>query len=197
MKRIVFATTNPGKLWEARAFLAGKDVEVLSLRDFPDASLIEETGETFEENATLKAKGYFLQFGIPVIGDDGGLMIDALEGAPGVHSHRFLGKRNPTTRELAEGILLRMRGIPKEKRNARLGGVTVFWDGEHFLKAESWIFGYIAEEIMDEIQEGFPYRPILMIPSLNKVYSQLTPDERNSFRIKNLAQISDKILQYV
>lgn len=197
MKRIVFATTNPGKLREAKEFFVSKGVEVLSLRDFPDASLVEETGETFEENATLKAKGYFLQFGMPVIGDDGGLMIAALDGAPGVHSHRFLGKENPTTRELTEGILTRMHGIPKEKRIARLGGVTVFWDGEHFLKAESWTYGSITEKVMDEIQEGFPYRSILMIPSLNKVYSQLTPDERNSFRIKNLAQISDKILQYV
>ncbi|MDP2676201.1 MAG: non-canonical purine NTP pyrophosphatase [bacterium] len=197
MKQVLFASTNPGKVNEAKAFFEKENIEMLSLRDFSWVEPVEETGETFEENAMLKAQVYFHELQIPCIADDGGLMVDALGGAPGVHSHRFLGIENPTTEELALGILEKMRGIPKEKRTARLGGVTVFWDGGHLAKAESWVEGYITEEVMDTIQEGFPYRPIFMIPALGKVYSKATPEERNSFRIKNLEQLKKDILQYL
>lgn len=197
MKQVLFASTNPGKLAEAEDFFAKEHVEVLSLKNFSWVEPVEETGETFEENAILKARGYFDALQIPCIADDGGLMVDALGGAPGVHSHRFLGEENATTEDFTRAILQKMKGIPKDKRTARLGGVTVFWDGAHFAKAESWTEGYITEEIMDTIQRGFPYRPIFMIPALGKVYSKVTPEEQISFRIKNLERLKKDILQYI
>ena len=92
-----------------------------------------------------------------------------------------------------------MEGIPKEKRTARLGGVMVFWDGQHMIKKEHSTEGYISERLMTEIQSGFPYRAILMIPQFNKAYGSLTHEEHEqvNFRRKNLAALKPEILQYL
>ena len=122
-------------------------------------------------------------------------MVDFLGGAPGVHSNRFLG-RAATGEELAHAILEKMRGVPQEKRGARLGGFIVFWDGAHLLKSENWIHGSIAEELMGEIQPGFPYRPLLIVCEFNKPYSALTHEEHEqvNFRRKNLASLKPRIM---
>ncbi len=163
-----------------------------------DIKPVAETGKTFEENAILKAKGYFEQIKIPCIADDGGLVIDYLHGAPGVNSHRFLGY-SATEQELAEAIIKKMAGVPYEKRTARLGGVIIFWDGKNILKEENWINGYVAEKIMGKVRPGFPYRPVLIIPELNKTYSELTPEEheRFNFRRKNLKMLKEQIAKLI
>jgi len=196
VKQLLFGTTNPAKLEEARAVLEGDGLEILGLKDFRRIEKTEESGETFEENAILKAKGYFAQTGIPTIADDGGLMVDALGGLPGVHSNRFLGYE-ASDQELAEGILKRLEGIPREKRTARLGGIVIFWDGSHLLKAENYIEGYIAEKMLDTIKPGFPFRPILFLPQFNKPYSALTHEqhEQVNFRRKSLKELKSKVME--
>lgn len=198
MRQLLFATTNPGKLREAKTFLEKEDIAVLGLKDFPHIMLVEEAGETFEENAILKAKGYFEQTQIPCIGDDGGLMIDSLGGAPGVHSRRFLGREGTST-EFAEAILEKLNGIPKEKRTARLGGVLAFWNGKQLFISENWVDGYITDSLMDDPIEGIPYRSIFIVSGLNTLYSAMTPEEHQkiSFRIKNLEQLKKDILKYI
>ncbi|HVH55308.1 MAG TPA: non-canonical purine NTP pyrophosphatase, partial [Vicinamibacterales bacterium] len=89
--RILIATTNPGKMREIAGMLAGFPIEVVSLDQFPDVSEPEETGTTFAENARLKALHYHRATGLPSAADDSGLEIDALAGAPGVHSARWEG----------------------------------------------------------------------------------------------------------
>jgi len=174
--------------------LNGDGLEILGLKDFRHVVPIPETGSTFEENATLKAKGYFAQTGVPTIADDGGLMVEYLDGAPGVHSHRWLG-HEATDQELAQVILDKLEGVRQEKRNARLGGVIAFWDGTHLLKSECWIEGYIAERLMGEIRPGFPYRVIFMIPQFGKPYGALTEEEHEAvnFRRKNLQKLKPEI----
>ena len=196
MKRLLIGTTNPAKLEEAKTVLNGNGFEILGLKEFPHIEKIEESGETFEENAILKAKGYFAQTGIPTIADDGGLMVDALDGLPGVHSNRFLGYA-ASDEELVQGILKRLEGVPREKRTARLGGVIIFWDGAQLLRAENYIEGYIAEKPLDEIRPGFPYRPILFLPQFGKPYSALTHEEHEQadFRRKSLRELKPKILE--
>ncbi len=198
MKQLLFGTTNQAKLAEVRGVLQADGIEVLGLRDIPDIQQVEETGEDFEENAVLKAKGYFSQTNIPTIADDGGIMVDALGGLPGVHSKRWLG-HDASDKELAEAVLEKMRGVPQEKRTARLGGIMVFWDGEHLIKKEHWTEGYIADRLMTEIQPGFPYRAILMIPEFAKAYGALTDEEHEqvNFRRKNLAALKPEILRYL
>lgn len=198
MKQLLFATTNPGKLREARTFLEKEGITILSLKDFPRVTPVEEIGDTFEENAILKAKGYFTQTNTPCLADDGGLMIDYLDGAPGVHSKRFLGRQS-TSAEFAEAILEKLRGVPLEKRNAHLGGALVFWDGKTLIVSENWVDGYIADSLMDEPIEGIPYRSIFIVSGLNKLYSAMTSGEHQkiSFRIKNLEQLKKDILKYI
>lgn len=86
MQRLLIGTTNLAKSAEVRGVFAVENLDILSLKDFPDIRMVDETGATFKENAILKARGYFTQTGTPTIADDGGLVIDALGGLPGVHS---------------------------------------------------------------------------------------------------------------
>ena len=199
MKQLLIGTTNSGKFEEARRALQENELNILSLRDFPNIKKIEETGNTFKENAILKAKGYFRQTNIPTIADDGGLMVDALGGLPGVHSNRFLGYEGASDHELAEGILKRLEDVPQVKRGARLGGFVVFWDGTHLLEAENYIEGYIADTLLDTIKPGFPFRAILFLPQFNKPYSALTCEEHEkvNFRRKSLRELKPKILEFL
>lgn len=198
MRSLLIATTNPAKFEEASSVLQFSDIIIVALRDFPGIISVEETGATFEENAILKAKGYFDQTNVPCIADDGGLMIDYLDGAPGVHSKRWLGY-DASDQELAQGVLDKMAGVPQEKRTARLGGFVVFWDGIHVLKQENWIEGYIAEQLMGDIKPGFPYRPLLMVPQFGKSYSNLMEEEHAqvNFRRKNLYALKPEILKFL
>lgn len=195
-KHLLIGTTNPAKLAEVRAVLVGEYLGVLSLKDFPDIRKVDETGSTFEENAVLKARGYYEQTGIPTIADDGGLAIDALGGLPGVHSHRWLGYK-ATDQQLAEAVLERMKDVSQENRTARLGGVMVFYNGEHLIKQEHWTQGYIADRLMTPVHPGFPYRAILMILQFSKPYGTLTEEEHEqvNFRRKNLTALKPEILK--
>lgn len=196
MPHLLVATTNPSKFEESSLVLKTDGLEIFGLKDFPNIRQIEETGETFKQNAILKAKGYYGQTGIPCIADDGGLMVDFLGGAPGVNSNRFLG-RKVSDQELAEAIINKLAGVPREKRTARLGGFIAFYDGRNLLLNENWIAGYIAERLMSEVKPGFPYRAILVIPQFGKSYGELTHDEHEqmNFRRKNLRELKPKILE--
>ena len=90
MKKLLIATTNPGKLSEINRFLGDLPVELVGLKDAGITDAVEETGSTFEENAILKAKYYCKKSGLPTLADDGGFEIDALDGQPGVKSHRWI-----------------------------------------------------------------------------------------------------------
>jgi XTP/dITP diphosphohydrolase len=126
--RILVATKNQGKAREIAEFL-GKDFEVVSLKDLPGAPDVEEAGNTFEENALLKAKAYFDWSGIPSVADDAGLEIDFLNGEPGVKSRRWLGYEM-TDQEMIDTALGKLKGVPTEKRTAHLVAVGVYYDGK-------------------------------------------------------------------
>lgn len=196
MKSLLIATTNPAKFEEASFVLRSSGLNIVGLKDFPNIVPVEETGATFEENAILKAKGYFEQTKTRCIADDGGLIIDYLDGAPGVHSKRWLGY-DASDQELADAVIEKMRAVSQEKRTAHLGGLIVFWDGEHLLKQENWIKGYITDNLMGEIKPGFPYRSLLMIPQFEKPHSNLTEEEHDqvNFRRKNMEALKPQILQ--
>lgn len=196
MPKVLIATTNPSKFQESSSCLAEEGVEILGLRDFPNIAPPEESGSTFEENALLKAKWYFAKTGIPCTADDGGLLVDYLGGAPGVDSHRWLGK-SATDYELAAAILERLQGIPQPERTARLGACIVFWDGRHLLKREYFTEGYIADRLMGEVKDGFPYRAIFMIPQFGKPYCDLTDEEHEqvNFRRKTLKELKPNIFK--
>jgi XTP/dITP diphosphohydrolase len=180
MNRLLIATTNSAKLAEYRVLLRPFDLEVISLRDAGIDVEAPEDGATFIENARLKARFYFDRAGIATLADDGGLEVDALGGAPGVHSHRWLGA-DAGDRALAEEIVARMRGVAPERRTARLRAVAAMIFAEEDARRETVVEaafeGVIADRCYPRIQPGFPYRAVLMIPQRGCYLAELGEEE--------------------
>jgi XTP/dITP diphosphohydrolase len=168
MKRILVATTNPAKLAEYRLLLREFALDVVSLADAGLREHPEESGETFAANALLKARFYFQRAAMPTIADDGGLEVDALGGAPGVRSHRWLGGGENSDAALAAEVIRRMEGVEDALRTARLhAAVALVWrEGGEVRErvAEAAIEGVIARRAWPHMRPGFPYRAILYLP---------------------------------
>jgi XTP/dITP diphosphohydrolase len=192
MTRILVATTNPAKLAEYRILLRGLKLEVLSLRDVAIGEHPEETGATFAENALIKARFYFARAGIATIADDGGLEVDALGGAPGVKSHRWLGAgASNSDADLAAEVISRMAGIAPQRRTARLRAATaLIYDhgGKRIERiAEAAIEGTIAPQVHRAIREGFPYRAVLMVGAPLRYLCEMGPDEAAAISQRRVA----------
>ena len=169
MRRLLIATTNPAKLAEYRLLLRGLELEVVSLADLGIADAPAETGDTFAENAQIKARYYFERAGIPTLADDGGLEIDALGGEPGVRSHRWLGAGGEDSdAALVAEVMRRMAGVPAARRGARIRAAIalIYADGGEVREriAEAAIEGVIGDRAYPEIRAGFPYRAVLYLP---------------------------------
>jgi XTP/dITP diphosphohydrolase len=201
-RKILVATTNPGKIAELRAMLEF-DVGWVGLADFPNINEVKEDGETFAENARKKAIGYAKKTGLWTIADDSGLVVDALGGEPGVKSARFAdflpqryqdtkGKKvkdKPLTtrsderqiidRKNFEKVLKLLKNVPLEKRTARFVCCLCLASAEKILiETEGKLEGVIAEKEMGT--NGFGYDPIFFVPKLNKTVAQLTREEKNA-----------------
>lgn len=177
--RLLIGTSNPGKAAELAGYLEPLGFEILTLADLDIAS-IDETGETFEENAVLKAKAYAALSGLPTLADDAGLEVDALGGAPGVRTHRWLGE-DATDLKLFMAIIDRMRGVPAAKRTARLKVVLALArpDGTVVTVARA-AEGVIVEEEEarpDKMVPGYPFKSLLRVDGLGKLYCDLTEEE--------------------
>jgi XTP/dITP diphosphohydrolase len=181
-RKILVATTNPGKITELRAML-GSDVEWLGLADFDGIGEIEEDGTTFAENARKKALTYAKQTGLWTIADDSGLVVDALNGAPGVKSARFSGEKSKDRtlidhKNMAK-VLRLLEGVPKEKRTARfVCNLCLAGTDKILIETEGKLEGLINDKPVGE--NGFGYDPILFLPKLNKTVAQLTREEKNA-----------------
>lgn len=191
MKKLLIATTNPGKLAEIKRFLGGLSIELVGLKDIGITDVVEETGSTFEENAILKAKYYCQKSGLSTLADDGGFEIDVLGGQPGVKSHRWIhGDREDTDEELIAYTLEKLKGLPQAERGAQLRLVLalVFPDGRQYTVEEK-TRGILAEKSSTHRTEGFPYRSLLFLPEINKYYDHnlLTPEETERFNHRKRA----------
>ena len=158
--RLLLATTNPGKLREIKGILAGVPVDLVGLAEFPALPEPEETGETFAENARLKALYYSRCLGVAAVADDSGIVIDALGGAPGVHSARWHGTDYPTKfaaiyRELAS------RGLTTSPARF-VAQIAVAHADVILFEAIGVVEGEIAPEPRG--QYGFGYDPIFFFP---------------------------------
>ena len=178
-RKILIATTNPGKIAELRAMLDA-DVEWLGLSDFEGIYEIEEDGLTFAENARKKAIGYAKATGVWTIADDSGLVIDALGGQPGVKSARYCGENSDLTdQKNIEKVLELLKTVPKDKRTARFVCRLCLADKDKMLlETEGILEGFIAQK--QEGTNGFGYDPIFFVPELNKTVAQLSAEEKNS-----------------
>jgi XTP/dITP diphosphohydrolase len=180
MKRLLIATTNAAKFAEYRLLLRGFQLETLSLRDAGIDAEAPEDGASFAENARLKAQFYFDRAGLATLADDGGLEVDALGGAPGVQSHRWLGE-GADDRALAEEIVRRMSGVEPALRTARLraAAALVFMVGGERCErvVEAAFEGMIADRCYPQIQVGFPYRAVLLAPGRGCYLAELGAEE--------------------
>ncbi len=174
--RFVLASNNARKLEELRQILSQMGHEVLSQREAGLNLTVEETGTTFEENARLKARGASDALGLPVIADDSGLMVDALDGAPGVYSARY-GGEGLDDRGRNALLLKNMEG--KENRSARFVCCICcrFPDGRE-ITARGECPGQILEGPRGK--DGFGYDPVFYMPEYGKTMAEMTPMEKNA-----------------
>ena len=195
---LVIATTNPGKVAEMQDLLTGFPVQLKSLTDFGPIPAVEEDGETFDENAYKKAGFTAKILGIPALADDSGLVVDALDGAPGVLSARYAGENATDERRVAR-LLKEMQG--KTNRKAAFECVlSIAVPSGPALTYEARCEGLIAEQPAG--QNGFGYDPIFFYPPLNKTFAQMTLEEKSQVShrgkaLNELKQEFDKVLTWI
>lgn len=190
IETIVLASHNRNKAQEIQMLL-GNQFHVIPQQAF-DIPPIEETGSTFEENALLKAKTVYDIIGLPVIGDDSGLEVVALNNQPGVYSSRFAGD-NASDDDNIDKLLKKMHNIPTEKRTARFRCVVAFLgtssdDQPVFFEGE-WA-GYIAKERTGK--NGFGYDPVFVDLQSNLTAAELESDQKNKISHRGMAMQSLK-----
>lgn len=176
--RIIFATSNEGKMREVREILKGLKAEVLSMKEAGVSVDIVEDGDTFEANAKIKARAVWEKTGGIVLADDSGLAVDYLNGEPGVYSARYMGEE--TSYEIKNWNLIhRLKGVEREKRTARFVCViaAALPDGR-IITTEGTMEGYIA--LVPAGEGGFGYDPILMLPEYGKTSAEITMEEKNA-----------------
>jgi XTP/dITP diphosphohydrolase len=174
--RLLIATTNPDKLREIRELLAGVPVQLMHLSDLPPLAEPEETGETFEENARLKARYYAAHAPWMTVAEDSGLVIDALDGEPGVRSARFVRPDASYPERFAE-IERRLAAHPGRPRTAR------FVCALAVVQADQLVFetrGVVEGEIVREARgaAGFGYDPIFYYPPYGKTLAEVTAPQK-------------------
>lgn len=193
--KAVLASRNRNKLAEMREILTAQEVEVVLQSDAGEEIEVEETGATFEENAQLKAKAVMEATGLPAIADDSGLMVDALNGAPGVYSARYGGEGLDD-----EGryrlLLENMRG-QLDRRCRFVSVVCCAFPNGDIITARGECPGTLAYAPRGE--GGFGYDPVFFVPALKKTYAQLTREEKNaiSHRGRSLAEFKMKLENYL
>lgn len=193
MRKLIFATGNAGKMKEIRMIMEGTGFEVLSMKEAGVFLDIEENGETYEENALIKARAVAVATGELVLADDSGLEIDYLGKEPGVQSARYMGEDTPYSIKNAS-LIQRLEGVPDEKRTARFvcAIAAVFPDGRE-LTTRATIEGFIGYE--ERGSNGFGYDPIFYVPEFDKTTAELTEEEKNrvSHRGKALELMKEEL----
>lgn len=174
----LLATRNAGKLRELRAILATFPIEVVGLDDVGVTEEAPETGRTFLGNAMQKAYFYWNRHGrqLPVLADDSGLEVDALNGSPGIHSARFGGFASSA--EKVDYLLGLMTDVPDEYRTARFRCAAVYFDGWRYLSAQQSLEGYLT--FTPQGSDGFGYDPIFRVGENGPTLAEISLAEKNA-----------------
>ena len=185
--KLLIASHNPAKVKEYKRYLSELSLELVSLLDLNIKEEAPEDGKNFEENAINKAKFYQKLTGLSAIADDGGLMIDVLNGAPGVKSRHWLGYRM-TDEEMIQSVIEKMKDIPEGKRTCHLVAVAALAmpDGTiHTQQAQ--IDGLVAKAPTKKRLNGYPYRSFFYLPEFKKFYLELTDEEHEQINHRKFA----------
>ncbi|MEG2643969.1 ribonuclease PH [Enterococcus hailinensis] len=184
-KTIVIATRNPGKAKEFAALFSKEGYRTKTLLDYPELPDVEETGTTFEENARLKAETIAQILQQPVLADDSGLAVDALNGMPGIFSARFAGERKSDAANNAK-LLHELTDVPDEKRTAHFHCTLVFAaPKKESLVVEADWNGRIGR--IPQGANGFGYDPLFIVSDSNKTSAELSNDEKNAISHRGMA----------
>ena len=175
--KVILASKNQHKLTELSAILSQLGFEIALESEYGLDIDVEETGTTFEENSFLKADAVMKASGLPVLADDSGLMVDALDGAPGVYSARYGHKASD--KERTAYLLENMKDVPEERRGAKFVCVItcLFPDGRKIV-ARGECPGVIARAPHGE--NGFGYDPVFYLPELGVTYAELPSEQKNA-----------------
>lgn len=189
LKQLVLASHNPKKLLELQAMMQSLGIELASLADYPGAVAPDEDGDTFEENAAIKARAAFVLTGLPSLADDSGLLVDSLKGEPGVHSARYAG---PDADDKANNRLLleRMSGLTGAGRRARFVSVVALaFDEREVVFFHGETTGVILTQPRGS--GGFGYDPLFLSDDLGVTFAEASASEKNriSHRGRALAQL--------
>ena len=195
MKRIIFATTNQNKVREVKMMMQDFDVELLTLKDAGIDVDIVEDGDTFEENAIIKAKAIMKMTGEISLADDSGLEVDFLGGAPGIYSARFLGE--DTSYDIKNNYIIdKLKEVKGKDRSARFvcAMAAAFPDGS-VETCRGTIEGFIDYEQKGE--NGFGYDPIVYVPEYEMTTGEMEPELKNSIshRGKALSQMKEILME--
>lgn len=178
MVPVLLATSNAGKVREIRQIAAGTPLVWHSLAEYGGVPAVEETGATFAENARLKALHYAAATGLDTLADDSGLEVDALDGAPGVHSARYAG----TPRDDAANnrkLVAALADVPPERRTARFRCAMAFARGGRLvLETDGRVEGLIVDVARGA--NGFGYDPHFLLPDLHRTAAELSADVKNA-----------------
>ena len=187
---LVIATRNKGKTAEIKELLHRFPVEIKNLVDFGPIPQLEEDGETFDDNAYKKASFAARILGFPALADDSGLLVEALDGAPGIHSARYAGE-NATDEERCLKLLEEMKG-KTDRRAAFECVISIAVPSGPALTYEARCEGLITEIPIGS--SGFGYDPIFFYPPYQKTFAELTREEKNrvSHRGKAFAELKDE-----
>ena len=178
LEELVLASGNKGKIAEFQRLMEDLAVQVHSMKEYPQIGEIVEDGSTFAENALIKARTVCKATGLAALADDSGLMVDALDGAPGIYSARYAGEAHNDAANNAK-LLQDMADVTDEERTARFfcAIALVLPDGREYT-VEGSCPGVILHELQGE--GGFGYDPLFYIPDLGKTFAQLSMEEKNS-----------------
>jgi XTP/dITP diphosphohydrolase len=193
MRELVVATRNAGKIRELELFLQGVVATVLPIGSFPDVPDVDEDGTTFTENAVKKARLAAQVTGLPALADDSGLMVDALDGRPGVYSARFAGEGAGDGAN-NERLLAELAGIPSAGRTAAFHCVLAFCLPNGACRTfEGRLPGCILEEQQGE--GGFGYDPLFLVPEYGQTLAQLSVEIKN--RISHRGKALEEFRRYL
>lgn len=195
MVKILFATGNKGKVAEIREILKNLDAEVLTMKEAGFDIEVDENGETYEENAVIKAKAVMEASGCLTLADDSGLEVDYMNKEPGIHSARYMG--HDTSYDIKnQSILDKLEGVEDEKRTARFvcAIAAAFPDGR-VETVRATMEGIIAHEIAGA--NGFGYDPIFFLPERGVTSAEISREEKNeiSHRGKALRLMRDRLIE--
>ena len=187
-KKLLLATNNQGKIREYKSLLREMPLRIVTPLEIGITTEVKESGNSFEENASLKASTLAKESGLLTLADDSGLEVYALGGEPGVLSARYAGE-NASDRDRIEYLLLRCKDIPGDKLNARFRCVIAIAtpDGKVEL-CSGELAGFITTEPRG--YNGFGYDPVFYLPELGKTMAELSPEQKN--RISHRARAAKK-----